>query len=153
MVTATHREGGQALFVPPRAPTTARTPGPAPGLAPVLAWASRRIHKPLTIGQRADRTAMSTRTFSHHSARETGLTPLRWLIRQRLARARELPEATGPPIDAIAERTGFSACTGTGTVLRRHFHRRLGTTPTAGRWMFGPGRPPLATAARSPIGP
>ncbi|MGH8939728.1 MAG: GlxA family transcriptional regulator [Actinomycetes bacterium] len=128
MVIALHREGDQAQYVPPRATDTAHSNG----LAPVLAWAMHRLHEPLTIQQLADRAAMSTRTFGRHFAQQMGLTPLRWLIQQRVASARELLETTDLPIDAVAERTGLR----TGHVLRQHFHRQLGTTPAAYRRTF-----------------
>ncbi|WP_370013389.1 helix-turn-helix domain-containing protein [Nocardiopsis sp. Huas11] len=76
----------------------------------------------------------------HHpgprSVGETGLTPLAWLNRQRVARARELLETTDLPVAVVAQRSGL----GTGDGLRLHFRRHLGTTPSAYRRAFrGPG--------------
>lgn len=139
MVVAPHRTGDQAQYAPPPDPPAAREPG----LAPVLDWAIGNLHRPLTIARLAERAAMSPRTFGRHFTRETGLTPLRWLNRQRLSTARELLETTDLPVDAVARRTGFSSA----EVLRRHFQRDLGTTPTAYRRTFG-GSPPRSPRAR-----
>ncbi|MGP3928242.1 GlxA family transcriptional regulator [Streptomyces sp. 8N616] len=129
MVIAPHREGDQAQYVPPRPAPAARA---AEGLAPVLDWALARLHRPITIAELSGRAGMSTRTFGRHFAREVGTTPLKWLNRQRLARARELLETTDLPVDAVAERSGL----GSGDGLRQHFHRTLGTTPAAYRRTF-----------------
>ncbi|MGP3988758.1 helix-turn-helix domain-containing protein [Streptomyces sp. 3N207] len=128
MVVAPHREGGQAQYVPAPDVPAAR----AGGLAPVLDWSLARLHEPLTIGELAARAGMSTRTFGRYFVRETGVTPLKWLNQQRLARARELLETTDLPVDSVAERTGM----GSGDVLRQHFRRALGTTPAAYRRTF-----------------
>ena len=75
---------------------------------------------------------MSERTFARRFVAETGTTPLRWLITQRLNLARELLEKDGAGIDEIAHRSGF----GTADNLRLHFHRHLRTTPSAYRRAF-----------------
>ncbi|MFG2350821.1 helix-turn-helix domain-containing protein [Streptomyces phaeochromogenes] len=49
---------------------------------------------------------MSTRTFGRRFAAEVGLTPLKWLNQQRLARARELLETTDLGHGGGAERAG-----------------------------------------------
>ncbi|GAA3468503.1 GlxA family transcriptional regulator [Nonomuraea roseola] len=128
MVVAPQREGDQAQYVSPD------LPGPAQdrGLGPVLGWALERLHEPVTIPQLAEQARMSTRTFTRRFRQETGLTPIGWLTRQRLDRARELLETTRLPVDAVAERSGFS----TGNGLRQHFTKVLGTTPSAYRRAF-----------------
>ncbi|MCT2588913.1 helix-turn-helix domain-containing protein [Streptomyces sp. N2-109] len=131
MVVAPHREGDQAQFVPaPARPAAGGRTGE--GLAPVLDWALSRLHEPLTVVELAGRAGMSTRTFGRYFAREVGTTPLKWLNRQRLTRARELLETTDLPVDSVAERSGI----GTGDGLRQHFRRALGTTPGAYRRTF-----------------
>ncbi|WP_158880365.1 GlxA family transcriptional regulator [Amycolatopsis anabasis] len=139
MVIAPHREGDQAQYVSPPAPDVSR----APGFAPVLDWAMRRLHQRLTVGQLAEQAAMSTRTFGRRFVEHLGLTPLRWLNQQRLTSARTLLETTDLSVDAIAERTGF----GSGNLLRQHFHRELGTTPGAYRRTFG-GAPEVSAPAK-----
>ncbi|WP_150243465.1 helix-turn-helix domain-containing protein [Nocardiopsis quinghaiensis] len=64
---------------------------------------------------------------------EVGLTPLAWVNRQRVTRARELLESTDLPLSVVARRCGL----GTDDGLRQHFRRHLGTTPSAYRRTFG----------------
>ncbi|MCI2422087.1 helix-turn-helix domain-containing protein [Saccharopolyspora sp. K220] len=127
MVIAPHREGGQAQYIPPGS-------GPVreDGLAPVLDWARQRLHRPLTIAQLAERAGMSNRTFGRRFAEQVGTTPLKWVNRQRLARARELLETTDLTIDVVAERSGL----GTASGLRQYFQRELATTPASYRRTF-----------------
>lgn len=131
MVAAPHREGDQAQYAAPPAPV----PSSSGGLAPVLDWAVARLHRPLPIAELAARAGMSNRTFGRRFAAEVGATPLQWLNRQRLARARELLETTDLGVDVVAERSGL----GSADSLRQHFHRTLGTTPTAYRRTFRAG--------------
>ncbi|PSK91725.1 AraC family transcriptional regulator with amidase-like domain [Murinocardiopsis flavida] len=133
MVAAPHREAGQSQYAPDPPPRS----GVESGLAPVLDWAVERLHEPLTVPQLAGRAGMSLRTFGRHFARETGVTPLAWLNRQRLAKARELLETTDLSVDAVAQRSGL----GGGDLLRQHFHRHLGSTPAAYRRTFRSGPP------------
>jgi transcriptional regulator GlxA family with amidase domain len=69
---------------------------------------------------------------------ETGLSPLQWLLHQRVIRAQELLEATDLPMDQVARLSGLA----TTDSLRRHLTRRTGLTPTAYRAAFTqhPGR-------------
>jgi len=128
MVVAPHREGDQTQYALPPTPV----PPQAKGLGPVLDWALARLHRPLTMAELASRAGMSTRTFGRRFAAEVGVTPLRWLNQQRLARARELLETTDLGVDAVAERSGL----GSADSLRQHFHRALATTPAAYRRTF-----------------
>ncbi|GAA3263104.1 hypothetical protein GCM10020216_105510 [Nonomuraea helvata] len=138
MVISPHREGDQEQYVSPTPPVPARDTG----LAPVLDWALERLHEPLTIPLLTERARMSTRTFGRRFQQEMGLTPIRWLTQQRIARARELLETTRLPVDAVAERAGF----GTGNGLRPHFTKLVGATPAAYRRTFqGGGSVPSRT--------
>jgi transcriptional regulator GlxA family with amidase domain len=75
---------------------------------------------------------MSTRTFARKFTDQTGVTPLRWIIDQRVLLARRLLEETDLDIDAVAARSGFS----TAILLRHHFRRSVGITPTDYRKTF-----------------
>jgi transcriptional regulator GlxA family with amidase domain len=131
MVTPPHRDGGQAQYVP-------RAVEPVPDeLAPVLEWARRRLDRPLTVGELARRAHLSERTFARRFLAATGATPLRWLHHQRVQYAQELLERTDLPVDEVARRAGF----GTTPILRRHFGRDVGTTPTAYRQRFAVNSP------------
>jgi transcriptional regulator GlxA family with amidase domain len=127
LVTPPHRDGDQAQYIPPRAQPLAGS------LTDVLDWARGNLDRPLTVAELARRANHSPRTFARRFTDATGTTPLRWLHHQRVQLAQELLERTELPVDDIAERCGF----GTAAVLRHHFHRSIGTTPTAYRTHFG----------------
>lgn len=57
---------------------------------------------------------MSPRTLNRRFKAQTGTTPIQWLIRQRLLRARTLLETTTLPVEDIAGR----ACSGRRTGQR-----------------------------------
>jgi transcriptional regulator GlxA family with amidase domain len=126
LVTPPHRGGDQSQFV-----ERAVVPLPDP-LTEVLAWARDNLHRPLTVTTLARRARLSERTFARRFTGTTGTTPLRWLHHQRVQLAQELLERTGLGVDEVARRVGF----GTAPVLRRHFTRDVGTTPTAYRQRF-----------------
>jgi AraC family transcriptional activator FtrA len=127
MVVPAHRPGGQAQFV--ERPVA---PADDDSLAPVLQWALARLDRPLSVDALAARARMSPRTFHRRLLAATGLTPMKWLLAQRLARAQSLLEATGLPIDQVSERSGL----GTANNLRRHFAAQVGLSPTAYRRAF-----------------
>ncbi|THC51829.1 helix-turn-helix domain-containing protein [Streptomyces sp. A1499] len=130
LVSAPHREGGQAQYI--KRPLAPETPGVT--LAPTRTWALARLHEPLTVPLLAAHAHMAPRTFARRFVSETGTTPLRWLLDARLDRARELLESTELAVDQIADRCGL----GSPSNLRLHFRRALGTTPTAYRTAFAP---------------
>ena len=96
----------------------------------------RHLDEETTVEQLAARAHMSPRTFARRFQQETGTTPYRWILRQRVLLAQRLLEATDETVDAIAGRTGF----GNAAALRHHFVRAVGTTPQVYRRTFR--RPP-----------
>jgi transcriptional regulator GlxA family with amidase domain len=137
MVVPPHRDGGQAQYVElPVGPPDADT------LGEVLEWMIRNLGRPMPVGDLADLAAMSPRTFARRFVQETGTTPQRWLIGQRILLAEQLLEETGETVDVIAERSGF----GNATALRHHFRAWRSTTPNAYRRTF-------ARAAGAHVGP
>ncbi|WP_351232476.1 helix-turn-helix domain-containing protein [Streptomyces sp. NPDC002133] len=132
MVVPPHRDGGQAQYIDRPLPRTR-----CDTVGEVLAWMERHLDRELTVEQLAERAHMSPRTFARRFHQETGTTPYRWLLRQRVLLAQELLEATDDTVDAIAGRAGF----GNAAALRHHFLRTLGTTPNTYRRTFrGPVR-------------
>ncbi|MFE2282414.1 GlxA family transcriptional regulator, partial [Streptomyces sp. NPDC059454] len=127
MVVPPHRDGGQAQYI--------ERPLPRSGcdtVSEVLVWMERHLDEETTVEQLAARAHMSPRTFARRFQQETGTTPYRWILRQRVLLAQHLLEATDETVDAIAGRTGF----GNAAALRHHFVRTVGTTPYAYRRAF-----------------
>ncbi|CAL9349183.1 GlxA family transcriptional regulator [Streptomyces sp. enrichment culture] len=121
------RDGGQAQYIEQPVPEQGAT-----STAATRAWALERLGEPLVLADLAGHARMSRRTFARRFHDEVGLSPGRWLIQQRVARARHLLESSDLTVDQIAGRVGFA----TGTSLRRHLHAAIGVSPQAYRRTF-----------------
>jgi transcriptional regulator GlxA family with amidase domain len=127
MVVPPHRDGGQAQFVDrPVAELACDT------LGEVIEWMQRNVDRVMTVDRLAGLAAMSPRTFARRFVQETGTTPQRWLIGQRILLAQQLLEETDETVDVIAERAGF----GNAATFRHHFRAWRATTPHAYRRTF-----------------
>ncbi|NGO71330.1 GlxA family transcriptional regulator [Streptomyces boncukensis] len=135
------RDGGQAQYIerPVPAPTAAST-------APAREWALDHLHLPLALSELAERAQMSGRTFARRFREEVGVSPGRWLIQQRVERARHLLESSDLPVDRIAGEVGFA----TAASLRQHLQAALGVSPAAYRRTFRARTPPARALSRSP---
>ncbi|MGP4020000.1 GlxA family transcriptional regulator [Saccharopolyspora sp. 5N708] len=121
------RDGGQSQYI--------ERPLPEPtgvGTAPTRAWLLERLTDALTLDEVAAHAGMSVRTFTRRFRDETGTSPLDWLLRQRIERARHLLESTDLPIEVVAQQSGLN----TAASLRKHLRLRLGTGPAAYRRTF-----------------
>ncbi|HEV2634092.1 MAG TPA: helix-turn-helix domain-containing protein [Actinocrinis sp.] len=118
--------------------------------AATRAWAQSRLESPLALADLAAHASVSERTFTRRFREETGLSPQRWLLHQRIDVARQLLETTELTMDRIAQRSGL----GGPDSLRRHFVAALGVTPSGYRtgWRET-GRPDLETVALPSAGP
>ncbi|MGW0732103.1 GlxA family transcriptional regulator [Streptomyces sp. NPDC002851] len=121
------RDGGQAQYIEQPVPETS-----SHSTAAVRQWALEHLDEPLALADLAERARMSLRTFARRFAEEVGMSPGRWLIQQRVHRARHLLESTDLPVDEIAGQVGFA----TGTSLRQHLHAAIGVSPLAYRRTF-----------------
>src|SRR5579863_193301 len=129
LVVPPHREGGQSQFVPRPMP-----PGDSSRIAKLMDWVRARPALPHTLASLAERAAMSPRTLQRQFLEATGFGPYEWLIRERVAVAKEMLEAAAPmAMSTVAERSGF----GSEESLRRHFRRIVQTSPAAYRRKFG----------------
>ncbi|MEU1125946.1 helix-turn-helix domain-containing protein [Streptomyces sp. NPDC005899] len=137
MVVPPHRDGGQAQYIARPLPRNR-----CDTVGGTLAWMERHLDREMTVEQLAAQAHMSPRTFARRFQQETGTTPYRWLLRQRVLLAQHLLETSDDTVDVIAGRTGF----GTAAALRHQFVRSLGTTPNRYRRTFrGPaGMPEVA---------
>jgi AraC family transcriptional regulator, transcriptional activator FtrA len=127
LVIAPHREGGQAQYIRQPVP-----PIEGDALAVVFDWAQRHLDRDLTISSLAAKARMSRRTFIRRFEDATGMPPGEWVVQTRVAKARELLEATKIPIEGVATETGF----GSADAMRHHFRLRLGTSPANYRAAF-----------------
>ncbi|GAB2549781.1 DJ-1/PfpI family protein [Leucobacter ruminantium] len=130
LVAAPYRSGGQAQYVPQSVPESH-----GERFTRTRDWALQHLGEPITIEQLAAHARVSSRTFSRRFRDETGYTPMQWIMRSRLDRARELLEETDLGVEEISATVGL----GTATNLRRYFRRVLGTTPTEYRRTFSDG--------------
>jgi transcriptional regulator GlxA family with amidase domain len=121
------RDGGQAQYIERPVPAVAGA-----GTAATRLWALTRLAEPVGLEELAAHSRMSVRTFTRRFRDETGLSPARWLLHQRLAHARLLLESTDLAVDAVARRSGL----GSGTALRQHLHAAIGVAPMAYRRTF-----------------
>lgn len=127
LVVAPHREGGQAQFLPrPMAHSEAGR------LSRLMDWLRSHPALPHTVASMAEQAAMSPRTLQRQFQQATGMGPLEWLIRERVALVKEMLEVPDVPLAQIAERTGFAS----EESLRHHFRRLAATSPGAYRKRF-----------------
>ncbi len=127
MVVPPQRDGGQRQFVDMPIPECT-----GDSLRAVLLWMSEHLETEQSVATLARRAAMSERTFARRFVAETGTTPARWVVLQRVGHARELLEGTELGIDQVASRTGF----GSAALLRHHFTRTVGVPPSDYRRSF-----------------
>ncbi len=122
LVIAPHRDGGQAQFAPRPVPPTDNSPiaglieriRTAPGADHSIAAMSQSVH-------------MSRRSFHRRFSEATGTSPMEWLIRERVAYAKDLLVSnTEMSIDDIAAQAGF----GSAESLRYHFREHKLPNPT-----------------------
>lgn len=126
-VVAPLRHGGQRQFIESPAPPERGT-----GLAETRAWVLERLGDELSLKDLAAHAHTSVRNLSRRFRAETGLSPLQWLLQQRVDRARELLESTTLPVERVARLSGL----GSAESLRQHFVRKVGVSPTAYRGAF-----------------
>ncbi|MFF8732594.1 GlxA family transcriptional regulator [Streptomyces sp. NPDC015171] len=121
------RPGGQTQFAQTPLPPERGTTG-----ADTRGWAMRNLDKPLTLTDLARHAGVSVRTLTRRFQAESGVSPLQWLLHQRIERAKELLETTRLSMDQVAAASGL----GSADSLRAHLVRRTGLTPSAYRAQF-----------------
>lgn len=121
------REGGQAQYIDRPLPESNGTSTGA-----TREWMLSRLAEALDLDALAGHARMSVRTFTRRFREETGLSPAKWLARQRVEHARDLLETTDLGVDQVAARAGF----GSAVSLRQHLHAAVGVAPLAYRQTF-----------------
>nr|WP_219825430.1 helix-turn-helix domain-containing protein [Nonomuraea typhae] len=128
LVVPPHREGGQAQFI-----EAAVTPVEEDdGVTRAMAWALDHLTEQITVGRLAGEAHMSERSFIRHFKRQTGTSPLRWVISQRVAASLAMLESTSVPVEEIGAAVGFESP----VTFRHHFTRAMHTSPSAYRRTF-----------------
>jgi AraC family transcriptional activator FtrA len=131
LVIQPHRDGGQAQFI--EAPVAAHLDDDR--IAHSMEWALEHLAEPLTVARLARQARMSQRTYLRHFARSSGISPVRWLVAQRIQASLPLLETTDASIEQIARTVGFD----TAVTYRHHFGRVMCTSPSAYRRAFRSG--------------
>lgn len=92
----------------------------------------QHLAQPHSVDSLSQRVGMSQRTFLRRFQDATGTTPARWLLNERLLRAKDYLENSRLNIDSIAEQTGF----GQAATLRHHFRQHFALSPAQYRKQF-----------------
>lgn len=127
LVVAPHREGGQAQYLP--RPMAHDEKG---RLSRLMDWVRAHPAHNHSVASMAERAAMSPRTLQRQFQEATGMGALEWVIRERVALAKDLLESGELPLAQVAEQAGF----GSEESFRHHFRRLAATTPGAYRRRF-----------------
>lgn len=130
MIVAPQRSGGQAQYIDH--PILAMPDGDQ--LARAMTFALEHLDEPLEVDTLAAQALLSRRTFDRQFRAVVGISPLQWLLHQRILQAQRMLEQTDLPVDAIARRVGFTA----GVSLRPSFRRIVGVSPQDYRNTFRP---------------
>lgn len=128
LVIPTHREGGQAQYLPRPMATDQHSP-----VACLMDWVRGNPRQRHSLDSLARRAGMSPRSLQRHFNEAVGFSPQQWLIRERVALAKDALEAGNAPLWQIAEAAGFAA----EESFRRHFKSVTGTSPARYRQRFG----------------
>ncbi|MFT4198493.1 MAG: transcriptional regulator FtrA [Pseudoxanthomonas sp.] len=98
-------------------------------LARLMEWVRDNLNQEHTLKSLAERALLSQRTLQRQFLEATGLSPIDWVIRERVAYAKQLLETTDRPLQWIAEQAGF----GSQESFRRHFRTLAAASPAAYR--------------------
>ncbi len=121
LVVFLRRPGGQSQFAPPVWSNQAES-------SPIRAAQDLINNDPagdLSVSAIASQVGMSARHFSRLFGHEVGQSPGRYVEAVRISAARHHLESSTISIDKIASLCGFAST----EVLRRAFHRQVGTSP------------------------
>ena len=128
LVVPPHRLGDQAQFVARPLPQDE-----AARLARLMDWVRAHPAEDWTLASLAERAAMSVRTLQRQFRQSLGMSPVDWLVRERVEHARQLLETSARPLAHVSSLAGF----GSEESFRRHFRLATGVSPLAYRRQFG----------------
>ena len=127
LVIPPHREGGQAQFLPRPIPNDERS-----RISKLIDWVRSHPAQNHTLASLARRASMSPRTLQRQFRDTVGVGPYEWLIRERVALAKDLLQAGRHSLTHIADAVGFRSQ----ETFRHHFRRVAGTSPALYRRQF-----------------
>lgn len=122
LVVQPHRDGDQTQHIVRPVPVDRESKR----LGLLFDYLHQQLAENHTVASLADRVGMSPRTFLRRFQDATGTTPARWLLNERLIRARGMLEKTRLSLDNIALQVGF----GSASTLRYHFQQHFSVSPT-----------------------
>ena len=128
LVIPPHRDGGQAQFVE----AVVGEPTADDCVARAMAWALEHLAEPITVAGMARQAHLAPRTFIRHFNRQTGTSPLRWVITQRIMASLPPLEDSTMGIEEIGAAVGFDSP----VTFRHHFTRVMKTPPSVYRRTF-----------------
>lgn len=128
LVIPPHREGGQAQFI--RA-AVGEVDGDD-GIARSMAWALEHLAEPIAVADLAAQAHVSQRTYLRRFSAQTGTSPVRWVLTQRVRASLALLEETAASVEEVGAAVGFESP----VTFRHHFGRAMGTSPSAYRKAF-----------------
>ena len=89
-------------------------------------WIEHHAHEPYDLDSLAEIASVSTRTLLRHFREVVGMSPLRYLQKLRVERAKQLLEVTMMDLDSVMEHCGYQD----GSAFRRLFQRETGLSPS-----------------------
>ncbi len=128
LVVAAQRQGGQSQFSPFLLPSSS----PGSPLGRVQSYIMEHPAEAFPVERLAEIAGASARSIARMFTSELGVTPHEFVESVRIDHARNLLEATGLALKAIAYDCGF----GSTEQMRLVFQRRLGVTPARYRESF-----------------
>ena len=128
LLVVTQRQGGQSQF----SPLLHRQTDPGSPLRKVQDYVVAHLGEPFRVERLAEIAGTRPRSLARLFAKELGLTPHDFVESVRLDQARNLLEATGLALKAVAFDCGFASP----EQMRAVFQRRLGVSPIQYRGSF-----------------
>jgi transcriptional regulator GlxA family with amidase domain len=128
MVVPPQRSGAQAQNI--QDPVQTGTDGN--GLTQIMEYVIRNLDQQIDVDSLAVQFDLSRRTFDRRFRGATGLSPMQWILHQRVLRAQHLLEETDLTVSAIARQVGLSEAVS----LRPLFRRIVGMSPHSYRESF-----------------
>jgi AraC family transcriptional activator FtrA len=127
LVVPPHRDGGQRQFIPQPLPNN-----DPHDLAELMDWVRARLKQHHSVASLAARASMSQRTLARRFEEVAGTSPGRWLTRERVFHAQRLLETGSLQLERVAYESGFESA----QLLRHHFRRAVGVSPSVYRKEF-----------------